>query len=81
MNTGQYSHIEKMEKMTLWTFEKLGFKSTYKDNDFYLQEFKKKPAFYKSIISIDLEDKGKVLMFVLDKKTLGLKKFLCLMTL
>lgn len=76
MNTGKYSDIERMEKWRYAHLKKLGFEGTYQSDDFYLQGFKGKPVFYKSIIATDLEDKGKVLIAVLDKLNLKPQKII-----
>ncbi len=76
MNTGEYSNIGRMERWRYEHLKKLGFEGTYQNDDFYLQGFKRKPVFYKSIIATDLEDKGEVLMAVLDKINLRPRKII-----
>lgn len=76
MNTGEYSNIGRMERWRYEHLKKLGFEGTYQNDDFYLQGFKRKPVFYKSIIATDLEDKGEVLMAVLDKINLRPQKII-----
>ncbi|MCE2991612.1 MAG: DUF2608 domain-containing protein [Candidatus Jidaibacter sp.] len=76
MNTGEYSNIGRMERWRYEHLKKLGFEGTYQNYDFYLQGFKRKPVFYKSIIATDLEDKGEVLMATLDKINLRPQKII-----
>lgn len=67
MNTGEYSSIGRMEKWRYSHLKNLGFEGTHKNEDFFLNGFKRNPVFYKGIIATDLEDKGKVLIDVLDQ--------------
>ena len=76
MNTGEYSNIGRMERWRYEHLKKLGFEGTYQNDDFYLPGFKRKPVFYKSIIATDLEDKGEVLIAVLDKINLRPQKII-----